>query len=209
MSSYMYVYRPGFIMDKYGNHRCLILYGGKLWLIHYINTFGKKLANLWNSLSEKNILEIYSIKHSECWRRGLQCHKSWGQQKMYVMFSLNPMVWRYHEHKSLWTNMFDGEELIYKQEICISCDPQAVAMKKEIHHMLQIVSHVPRWILSIYSIFIGWGGIIKCTVTGCRSYSYSYYALVVHLVSQEHTCQNRHWHIPILAQSKLLSREIF
>ena len=107
---------------------------------------------------------------------------------MYVMFSLNSMVWRYHEYKSLWTNMFDGEELIYKQEICISCDPQAVAMKKEIHHMLQVVSHVPRWILSICSIFIRGGEIIKCTVTSCRSYSYSYHALVVlHLVSQEHT----------------------
>ena len=51
------------------------------------------------------------------------------------------------------------------------CDSQAVAIKKEISHMLQVVGHVPRRISSICLIFIRRGGITKCTVTGCHRYS--------------------------------------
>ena len=45
---------------------------------------------------------------------------------------------------SLWTNPFDGEELICKLEIDNPCDTctQAVAMKKEICYMLQVVLHL-------------------------------------------------------------------
>ena len=44
------------------------------------------------------------------------------------------------------------------------CNPQAVAMKREISHMLQVVGHVPRGISSICSIFIRRGGIMKCLI---------------------------------------------
>ena len=160
----------------------------KLWQIHCINTFGKKVSKFVKFSEWKNILEIYSVKHSECWCQGLQCQKSWRQQEnvLYVMFLLNSMVWRYHEYKSLWTNMFDGEELIYKQEICISCDPQAEPWRKRHAMCYKLLA----MFLDEYCQFAQYslGEIIKCTVTGCRSYSYSYYALVVlHLVSQEHT----------------------
>ena len=37
-------------------------------------------------------------------------------------------------------------------------------MKKEISHVLQVVGHVPRQVLSVCSIFIRQGGIIKYTV---------------------------------------------
>ena len=86
-------------------------------------------------------------------------------------FSLKSVVQGYHEYKSWWTNLFDGEELICEWEIGNPSDPQAVAMKKEISHVLHVVGHVPRWTLSICSIFIRQGGIINCTVTGCRLYS--------------------------------------
>ena len=43
---------------------------------------------------------------------------------------------------SLWTNPFDGEELICKLEIGNPCDTQAVAMKKEICYVLQVVLHL-------------------------------------------------------------------
>ena len=89
------------------------------------------------------------------------------------MFSLNSMVQGYHQYKSLWTNPFDGEKLICEREIGNPCDPQAVAIKKEISHVLQVVGHVPRRILSICSIFIRQGRIIKCTVTGYRHHSSS------------------------------------
>ena len=59
-------------------------------------------------------------------------------------FSFNSMVRGYHEYKSIWTNPFDGEELICEGEVGNHSDPQAVAMKKEISHVLQIVGHVPR-----------------------------------------------------------------
>ena len=86
-------------------------------------------------------------------------------------FSLSSMIRGYHKYKSLWTNPVNGEELICEQEIGNPCDPQAVAVKKEISHVLQVVGHVPRRISSIYSIFIRRGGFIKCTVTGYRCYS--------------------------------------
>ena len=78
--------------------------------------------------------------------------------KMYT-FLLNSMVRGYHEYKSLWTNLFDGEESICEREIGNPCDPVAVAMKKEIIHVLQVVGHVPRCISSICSVFIRQGGL--------------------------------------------------
>ena len=116
---------------------------------------------LHNTFSERkfgkfveNISEIYSINHSERSHQGLRCQKLWRQQKM-CTFSLNSMVWGYHEFKSLWTNPFDGEKLICECEIGNPCDPQTAAMKKEVSHMLQIVGHVLRQISSICSIFTG------------------------------------------------------
>ena len=75
------------------------------------------------------------------------------------------MVWGYHGYKSLQTNPFSGGELICEWKIWKPCDPQVVAMKKEISQVLQVVGYVPRRIMPICSIFIRWGGIIKCTVT--------------------------------------------
>ena len=46
--------------------------------------------------------------------------------------------------KSLCTNLVSGEELICKREVGNPCDPQAVAVKEEISHMLQVVGHVPQ-----------------------------------------------------------------
>ena len=45
--------------------------------------------------------------------------------KMAVMytFSMNSMVRGYHEYKSLWTNLVNGEELICEREIGNPCDP--------------------------------------------------------------------------------------
>ena len=74
-------------------------------------------------------------------------------------------------NKSLWTDPVDEEELICEREVGNPCDPQAVAMKKEIRHVLQVVGHVPRRISLICSIFIRRGGFIKCTVTGHQRYS--------------------------------------
>ena len=54
------------------------------------------------------------------------------------------MVQGYHKYKSIWTNQFDGEESICEREVGNHSDLQAVAMKKEISHVLQIVEHVPR-----------------------------------------------------------------
>ena len=83
-------------------------------------------------------------------------------------FSLKSVVRGYHEYE---TNPFNGEVLLCAREIGNSCDSQAVAVKKEIDHMLQVVGHVPRRTSSICSIFIRRGGIISCTITGYRRYS--------------------------------------
>ena len=45
------------------------------------------------------------------------------------------MVQGYHEYENIWTDPFDGEELICKGEVGNPCDPQAVAVK-EISHVL-------------------------------------------------------------------------
>ena len=58
-------------------------------------------------------------------------------------FSLNSMVRGYHEHKSLWTNPVNREEPICEREVGNPCDPQAVVVKKEISHVLQVMGHVP------------------------------------------------------------------
>ena len=97
-------------------------------------------------------LEIYSVKHSE----GLATlqFKMLTMKDGCVHIFLESMVRGYHEYKSLWTNPFNGEELLHKREISNACNPQAVTVKKEIDHVLQVVDHVPRYILSICSIFI-------------------------------------------------------
>jgi len=81
------------------------------------------------------------------------------------------MVRGYCENKSIWTNLFDGEELICAQEVGNPSNPQAVAVK-EMSHMLQAVGHMPRRISSICLIFIRQGGVIRCRVTGPRCYSF-------------------------------------
>ena len=42
------------------------------------------------------------------------------------------MVRGYHEHKCLWTDPFDGEELICEREVGNPSNPQVVAVKTEI-----------------------------------------------------------------------------
>ena len=68
-----------------------------------------------------NILNVYVEVY---------CVESREDSTMYT-FLLNSMVRGYHKYKSLWMNLFDGEELICKQEIGNPCNPQAVAMKKD------------------------------------------------------------------------------
>ena len=58
-------------------------------------------------------------------------------------FSLNSMVRGYHKYKSFCTNLVKREELICKREVRNPSDPQAMAVKKEISHVLQVVDHVP------------------------------------------------------------------
>ena len=59
-------------------------------------------------------------------------------------FSLSSMVHGYHEYKTLWTNLVNGEELVCKQEVGNPCNSQAVVVKKETSHVIQVVGHVPR-----------------------------------------------------------------
>ena len=53
------------------------------------------------------------------------------------------MVHITNSYKSLWTNPVNGEELVCEREVGNPCDPQAVAVNKEISHMLQVDGHVP------------------------------------------------------------------
>ena len=46
--------------------------------------------------------------------------------------------------KSLWTNLVSEKELVCEQKVGNPCDPQAVAVNKEISHMLQVDGHVLR-----------------------------------------------------------------
>ena len=135
-----------------------------------------KIWQICEILRMKNISEIYSIKYGECLCWGLRSQKLWKQHKMYT-FSLNSIVRGYHDYKSLWTNRFDGEEFFCEWEKGSPCDPQAVAMKKEISHVLQVVGHVLDKFCQITQYSSGEVVLsFKCTVTWCQRYSLTHTA---------------------------------
>ena len=127
---------------------------GKIWWIYSMNTLVKEnLGNLWNSLSE---WKIYSVKHRKYlhWVLNLRRQQSDGID---VHVLLSTLVRGYNKYKSLCTNPVNGEELICKRKVGNPCDSQAVVVKKEISHMLQVVCSVTivgAW-LNYFKINIG------------------------------------------------------
>ena len=81
-------------------------------------------------------------------------------------FLVEAMVRCYHVYKDIWTAA-DGEELTCRRERFNVADPFAVAMVKG----ETTVGHVPRKILSIYSLFLRRNGTILCQIVGNRRYS--------------------------------------
>ena len=72
---------------------------------------------------------------------------------MYV-FSMESVIRGYHEYKDIWDAAIDGLELPCKQEPGNSHDPSAVAVVNQSSGICVIVSHVPRLISLVCSIFI-------------------------------------------------------
>ena len=83
-----------------------------------------------------------------------------------VQFSIEVMIRGYHANESVWVAVL-GEELACKRERGNSKDPFAVAVTKS----ERIVSHVPRKISAVCTMFLRRGGSIICWVTGSRRYS--------------------------------------
>jgi len=87
-------------------------------------------------------------------------------------FSIESVVWGYHEHKDIWDAAIDGVEFPCERKPGNPHDPAAVAVAKRLSTGTSvIVGHVPRIISMVCSIFIHWGGSIVCVVTGLRQYS--------------------------------------
>ena len=89
---------------------------------------------------------------------------------MTINLSFNSMLQRYHEYQMIWNSPVVGEELVYNQELGNSCYPYAVAAKKTIGGDLKVVSHIPRRISAICSLFIRRGGTIHFIVGDNRRY---------------------------------------
>ena len=77
------------------------------------------------------------------------------------------MVHGYHVYKLIWDAACDNDILPCKREVGNPHDPSTVAVKKG----TVVVSHMPRKISTICSIFIRQGGTILCRVNGSRHYS--------------------------------------
>ena len=87
------------------------------------------------------------------------------------MFSIESVVQGYHEYKDIWHVAIDGKELPCEREPGNPHNPPAVAVAKRSPSATVIVSHVPRLISMVCSVFISQGGFIACAVTGPRQYS--------------------------------------
>ena len=85
---------------------------------------------------------------------------------MYI-FSVESVIRGYHEYKDIWDAATDGLELPCEQEPGNLHDPSAVAVVKQSSGTSVIVSHVPRHISMVYSIFIQREGFLS----GLRQYS--------------------------------------
>ena len=78
----------------------------------------------------------------------------------------------HHIYQSVWTP-FIGEELVCQKESANRSDPFAVAVLKpdSTSDSSMVVGHVPRKISAACSVFLEFGGVIRCTITGPRQYS--------------------------------------
>ena len=72
----------------------------------------------------------------------------------------------YYVHKYLWDALI-GEDILCGREPFNDVDRYAVAVLKDD----TVVSHIPRKISRICSLFLAKGGAIVCTPTGGRRYS--------------------------------------
>ena len=81
-------------------------------------------------------------------------------------FSVDAMVRGYHAYQDIWTATV-GEEFPCKREMSNSFDPFAVAVMRGD----TVIGHVPRKILSVYSLFLRREGSITCQVSGSKRYS--------------------------------------
>ena len=80
-------------------------------------------------------------------------------------FSLTTTACGFHIYKDVWEPTID-EVLPCKRDVGNSHNMFAVAIKNS----SEVVGHVPRFLLSICSIFIQRGGKIVCRITGTRHY---------------------------------------
>ena len=83
-----------------------------------------------------------------------------------VSFSVEAVVRGYHAYKHIWAAVY-GEELPCKREAGNRVDAFAVAVMKD----GTVVSHVPKKISSVCSLYLRRGGSIICRATGSRRYS--------------------------------------
>ena len=81
-------------------------------------------------------------------------------------FYVEAMVRGYHVYQDIWT-VVGGEEFPCKREAGNTFDPFAVAVMRG----TTVISHVPRRISSICSLFLRKEGSITCQVTGHRQFS--------------------------------------
>ena len=72
----------------------------------------------------------------------------------------------YHVYRDIW-EAATGEVLSCEREPWNTNDRYAVAVKKD----GMIITHLPKKILRVCSLFLRRGGCISCTVTGTKRYS--------------------------------------
>lgn len=70
------------------------------------------------------------------------------------MFSVESIVRSYHVYQDIWDAAIDGLELPCEREPGNPHDPSAIAVVKQRTGTSVIVSHVPRFISAVCSIFI-------------------------------------------------------
>ena len=81
-------------------------------------------------------------------------------------FSVEAMVGSYHVYKDMWDTAV-GEQLHCKRELGNRQDPFTVVVVRSV----VTVSHIPKKISSVCSMFLRWGGAIKCKVMASKCYS--------------------------------------
>ena len=72
----------------------------------------------------------------------------------------------HHVYKSVWHPTI-GEELDCRREVTNPSDRYAVAVVKD----GTIVGHLPKKLSRLFSIFLRSGSVVRCLVTGARTYS--------------------------------------